>query len=590
MFVIFLGIYIAIEEKYRFLVFVSFSFLLIILMTLHYLHPDLIVPYKNEKIRYFDIITGNITYFFFLFFMLKEILDNYRIDTKKLQQYNQEILQKSKEIKQSNLLIKASEEKFKSISGQFPDVIFLTDIKGNLKYISNASIKMFEYTPDEMIGNHFSKYLHKNYIEKATKSFKHVITHQDEEKELLLIIKTKRDFNLNVELSATVYYENNIVVGTIGVMRDISDRLKAEKEILKLSKVVEQSPATIMITDVHGKIEYVNPNFSEITGYSFDEVIGKNPKILKSDKQDKNFYAIMWKTILSGQEWKGELYNRKKNGEYYWELATIFPFKNENEKITHFIALKQDITERKILMQELIEAKEKAEESDRLKSAFLANMSHEIRTPLNGIIGFSKILSKSEISEEKKQKYSNIINKNADGLLHIINDILDISRIESGQLEIVHVPVKVNQLLQEINELYIQKGILKMKKDITFKVQKLPVELEINTDEYRLRQIFFNLIDNAFKFTETGEIEFGVSSVESNTVNFFVKDSGIGIPKKNQKNIFDRFRQVEAKKKNISGNGLGLAIVKQLTELMNGKISLVSEEGKGSLFNFRLPV
>ncbi|MGD1007076.1 MAG: PAS domain S-box protein, partial [Ignavibacteriaceae bacterium] len=179
---------------------------------------------------------------------------------------------------------------------------------------------------------------------------------------------------------------------TIGIDRDITERKRAENELRKLSRAVEQSPASVIITDTNGSIEYINPKVTEITGYKFEEVIGKNPRIFSSREKSKNDYKVLWDTIISGKEWRGELHNKKKNGELYWESALISPILNERGAVTNFIAIKEDITEQKRILEELIAAKEKAEQSDKLKSEFLSQVSHEIKTPLITIVSFTNLI------------------------------------------------------------------------------------------------------------------------------------------------------------------------------------------------------
>ena len=237
-------------------------------------------------------------------------------------------------------------------------------------------------------------------------------------------------------------------------------------------------------------------------------------------------------------------------------------------------------------------SKEKAEESDRLKSAFLANMSHEIRTPLNSILGFSDMLTEdSELSQEAKEEYSSIINRNADNLLQIIDDILDISKLDTGQVKITKKPI---DLLQTLNELYtqFQRKISETgKENIVLKLKIPDFPVSINTDRVRFNQIVSNLLSNSGKFTHSGEIEFGVMEITGQQITFFVSDTGIGIEKAVQSAIFERFRQAsDSTTKLYGGTGLGLAIVKNLVELMGGEIYLESEIGKGTTFKFWLPI
>ncbi|HLN56638.1 MAG TPA: PAS domain S-box protein, partial [Bacteroidales bacterium] len=198
--------------------------------------------------------------------------------------------------------------------------------------------------------------------------------------------------------------------GNIDELRKtINEKEKSEEKLRLLFMAVEQSPVSIVVTNQDGTIEYVNKRFTVITGYSKEEAIGNNPRILKSGYHTDEFYKSVWENLKSGREWFGEMKNKRRNGEFYWENVLISPMTDENGKITHYVGVKEDVTEKKAILENLISAKEKAEESDRLKTAFLHNISHEIRTPLNAIVGFSTFLNDPDLPAEKRQIYSDII-------------------------------------------------------------------------------------------------------------------------------------------------------------------------------------
>jgi len=373
---------------------------------------------------------------------------------------------------------------------------------------------------------------------------------------------------------------------------DITERKKLMAKNLMLSRAIEQSPECIVITNKDGEIEYVNPMFEKVTGYSREEILGNNPSILQSGEHDKIFYQHLWNTILSGNNWYGEFYNKRKDGKYYWERASISPIIDNNNNITHFVAVKEDITEEKRIIKELEEAKERAEESDRLKSSFLANMSHEIRTPMNGIIGFSQLLKEKEFPREKQNEFLDIIYSKTQRLLRIINDIVDISKMDVNQLSLHKENVCLNEILQKLYETYKRKISQSGKKDLEITVNS-PLkhnESYITTDPQRLEQILDNLLSNAIKFTDKGSIELGYTRQSSDNLLFFVKDTGIGISRKNQELIFHRFRQVDdTAHREYEGTGLGLTISKNLVELMGGAMWIDSAEGEGSALYFTLP-
>jgi hypothetical protein len=363
---------------------------------------------------------------------------------------------------------------------------------------------------------------------------------------------------------------------------------KSEEKLKLLNRAVEASSISVVITDAEGNINYVNPYFTELTGYSNEELLGKNPRLLKSGNQPKSFYVELWNTILSGKEWTGEFRNKKKNGELYWENAIIAPILNSQGKITNFVAIKEDVTERKKILEELVDAKEHAEESDRLKSAFLANMSHEIRTPLNGILGFSELLKEPGLDGEQQQEYIRIIEKSGARMLNIINDIVDISKIESNLMQVDIEDVNINEKIEFIY-LFFKPQVEEKGMQFLFKNTLPTKEATIRTDNEKVYSILTNLVKNAIKYSKEGTIEFGYLK-KGETLEFYVKDTGIGIPKERHEAIFERFIQAEITDKMArQGAGLGLSISKAYVEMLGGKIWVESEKGIGSTFYFTLP-
>ncbi|MGM0419308.1 MAG: response regulator [Thermodesulfobacteriota bacterium] len=371
---------------------------------------------------------------------------------------------------------------------------------------------------------------------------------------------------------------------------DITEKKKNEQQLKLLSLSVDQSPALIVITDINGNIEYVNSEFTRVTGYSFNEVKGKNPRILQSGKHTKGFYNTLWNNLLSGRDWKGEFCNKKKNKELYWEKAHISPVLDSEGEITNFIAIKEDITEKKNIVNELVAAKEDAQTASKAKSEFIAAMSHELRTPLNGVIGFSELLRMTPLNEDQ-QNYAETIISSANLLLGVINDILDFSKIEAGKLELEKIKTDIRLLLEQSVD------------NIRFTAEEKNLEVLLDIDEempdfayidsVRLRQVLGNLLGNAVKFTEKGEVELKVSFEKIGPgrceFTFNVRDTGIGITKDQQKRLFQSFTQGDGSTtRKFGGTGLGLIISDMIVKEMGGRIKFESEPGKGSLFYFTI--
>lgn len=489
-------------------------------------------------------------------------------------------------LKSSNLLLSTLVE-------NLPDAVYIKDREGRKLLANKADL-------DNIGISDFNKVIGKTdfdlFPEEIARKFWEIDKRVIENGEQILNFEEKliNQNNITKWLSTSkIPYRNSEgkIIGLIGIGHDITRRKKDKEDKLKLVTALTQSPVSILITDKNGLIEYVNPKFCEVSGYSSDEVIGKNSNILKSGKQSRAFYEQMWLEILNGKEFHGEFNNKKKNGELFWEKAIIAPIKLGDE-IINFVAVKEDITERKQMMAELVKAKNKAEESEKLKSSFLANMSHEIRTPLNSILGFSNILIENNgITEDERDVFTSVIQKSSDSLLQIINDIIDISSLETGQLKIYKSEVKLNEMLNILFNEFSQRMNEMSAHNIQLIKLEAPKEITIFADRNRLNQIFTNLITNSLKFTENGFIEFGIEKYDRSFVYFKVKDTGIGIPAEMHQAIFERFRQAEENIiRHYGGNGLGLAIVKNLIELMGGEITVESEPDKGSVFRFSLPV
>jgi PAS domain S-box-containing protein len=351
--------------------------------------------------------------------------------------------------------------------------------------------------------------------------------------------------------------------------------------------IVEESPASVMITDPLGNIEYVNGKFASLTGYSREEVIGKNPRILKSGEQGPEVYEGLWKTIREGREWRGELCNRKKNGELYWELAAISAIHDGHGAIAHYLGIKEDITDRKSMEHLLRQATASAEAANRAKSRFLADMSHELRTPLNSILGFSQLmeLQGHEGLSEKQREYLRWIREGGEHLLEMVNDVLDLSKVEAGKVELeksgINPGLLVRRVLTTVRTLAAKKRL--------HIVLTVPENLGVlDADEVRIKQVLYNLLSNAIKFTPA-EKRIGVEArAEAGFLVLKVWDEGIGITPGDLPRIFEPYAQSRSRRTG-EGTGLGLAIVKRLVELHEGTVSLESVVDKGSTFTVRIP-
>ncbi|MBI5540823.1 MAG: PAS domain S-box protein [Bacteroidia bacterium] len=621
--------------------------------------------------------------------------------------------------------LKESEERLRGYIENAPDGVLLINSDGIFTEVNSAGCKMFGYSKEEFKQLHLLDLSFEKDKEIRIHAFETLNKYGKYTNEF---IYKRKDGSAFYGLLSAVKISNDTILGFV---KDISDRKVQELQLVKLSKVAEQNPASIVITNKKGDIEYVNPKFTKITGYTYTEAIGKNPRILKSGHTSENDYKLLWATINAGKDWKGEFLNIKKDGSKYWESAFISPIIQSDGSISNFIAIKEDITkqkeienelniyqeklehlvvkrtselkntisvlnstiestsegivvvnsnnvitkynkrfvefwnlkednlnsldwkviieyiinqsinpekgrerikiidqakelsdvyqfelkdgriierttvpqliegsivgrvwnykditERATFVKELQKAKEFAENANSAKGIFLANMSHEIRSPLNAVIGFSSLLH-NQLERTDLKEYVDSIKTSGQTLLNLINDILDLSKIEAGKMRIHNEPVNIKSLINETEQIFTLKTNEKQINVINDFPKDFPDSLEF--DELRLRQILINLIGNAVKFTDSGFIKIKLSHKFKNAsivdISISIQDSGIGIPAEHLDKIFDNFQQQEDQDtRKYGGTGLGLAITKRLIELMNGKISLTSSINNGSNF------
>ena len=389
-------------------------------------------------------------------------------------------------------------------------------------------------------------------------------------------------------------------------IQDITERKLAETQLHKLSLAVEQSPETIIITDVNRHIEYVNESFLKTFGYTREEILGQDPKIIRDDNKMNEHLSSLVPVISQGQIWKGEFCNKRKNGTPIIQYAIITPLRKPDGTISHYVAVQEDITDKKRLGEELdkhrhhleelvvsrtaqlVEAQRLAEAANEAKSSFIANMSHEIRTPMNGVLGMT-YLAMASTSDPKQRDYLKKIQLSGQHLLHIVNDILDFSKIEAGKMTLESVDFWLEEILNNLSSMMSNKLV---GRNITLNFDVDPdLQNHLHGDPHRLSQILINYTNNAIKFTEHGEIIVRVRKVHDAAdgwlVRFEVQDSGIGMSAAQQSKLFRSFQQADnSTTRKYGGTGLGLAISKQLAKLMGGDVGVSSELGKGSTFWF----
>jgi len=625
--------------------------------------------------------------------------------------------------KQAVMEIEESEARLRDIFFSMADWVWETDAEGKYIYSSGKVKSVLGYDKEEIIGKTPFDFMPEDEVERIKSIFGQIVSGKEPIVDLI-------NWNLKKDGSRVCLQTNGVPIldangeltGYRGVDRDITEKVisdeklrKKTADIRRLSQAIDQSPVTVVITDPQGNIQYVNPKFSQITGYTFEEAMGQNPRILKSGEQGAEVYKDLWETITSGKQWSGEFHNKRKDGSLFWERAHISPVYDSDGDIANYIALKEDITLQKAAEDALRDSEERhrtimetctdpivvydsqgktvfineaftrvcgwvkkdvigkridfvpdealsatqkavkrvlggeritdfesrryrkdgelidvclgaallrdangesvgmvvnfrdvtaqnqiqaalkkakmdAESASRAKSEFLANMSHEIRTPMNGVIGMADMLMDTDLTDSQSELLG-IVRRSADHLMTIINDILDLSKIEAGKMDLEEIDFSLFAAVEDAAEALSFKAHEKGLELACHIDSDLPVYLM--GDPGRLKQIILNLGGNAIKFTEKGEVaihcRLDTPAGDRAILHFEISDTGIGIPQDKLDSVFESFQQADGSTtRKYGGTGLGLTIARQLTELMGGKIWVQSpgSSGTGTTFHF----
>lgn len=526
-----------------------------------------------------------------------------------------------------------NENRFSQLAEQSQTVIWEVDKDGLYTYVSRVAEMVWGYSPEEVVGkNHF----YDLHPEAGREYFREMAMARFARKESIIglpnQIVTKSGEVIWVSTNGIpILGENGVLEGYRGADTDITERRRQEIELKKLSMAVKQSPAGIVIIDADTRIIFVNPAFERITGYKSDELIGLVTRTTDFGISDPILQKQMVAAIREGKEWQGEWITNRKNGERFWEDIMVTPILDENGLVVNYLIIIQDIDERKNaereirdlnlnlelkiaertvqlgkinndLLQEiedrklveatLKEARIQADKASMAKSEFLSRMSHELRTPMNAILGFAQLLEMGDLSAGQKKGVNHIM-KSGKHLLDLINEVLDITRIEAGRITMSIEPVQVSGVLEEMMDVF---RLQAQDRQITLTIAEGPCNTGfIRSDRQRLKQILLNLINNAIKYNIPGgsvkiiaEGRSGDTEPEKR-IRISVTDTGIGLAEEDLPKLFVPFERVGAEKTTTEGTGLGLAVVKRLVDAMGGKLGVESKPGKGSTFWFELP-
>lgn len=490
--------------------------------------------------------------------------------------------------------ITQSEELFRTTLLSIGEAVIITDINGRIKKMNFLAENLTEWNYQEAAGKMLDEVF---FVKEPNSNFNINMSLNDVivqgkivtlSNSAYLISKSKKEIPVSINL-APIKNEKQKITGIVLVFMDITERRKWEDDLLIYSQAFQQSYASIMITGTSGNIEYINPKFTEMTGYLPDEILGKNPRILQVADNDFENFKKLERIIINGQDWCGEVLNRRKDGTYFWVSASISPIKNSNGQVTHYISVKEDITAKKEMELELKKALDRSEESDRLKSSLLANMSHEFRTPMTGILGVADILNEMVTNPKQKEMVDWII-ISGKRLMNTLDAVLEIADLESNYSERKKDLIKLTDVANKVYVEYLKKA---KDKNIELLLSNADENIFIRSTEKNVRHILSNLLDNGIKFTEAGKVQLIIKSEMMNNELFAsiqVIDTGIGIDDKYLTVIFEEFRQVsEGFSRSHEGSGLGLSVVRKIVNLLNGQMRVESRVNVGSTFTVRLP-
>lgn len=502
------------------------------------------------------------------------------------------------ERKQAEEALQQSNQKWEAIISASPDGIGMASIDGKIQLMTGKLALMYGYTPEEKekyLGESILRFIDPSNHDLLMENISKLLAGESDNKitEYLAVKKDNSRFYVDVKSSILIDAKGN-PASILFVQRDITDR-KLSEETLNNERslfrtIIDLIPDAVYVKDTKGRKVLANPTEVQFSGVNSEaELIGKTDFEIhpgteaERSRLEEQYVLLTGKPVLNVD---GTLIDRE--GQRRWLLVSKVPLFDVRGMITGIVGVTHDITERKLVEQELVKSKEKAEESDRLKSAFLANMSHEIRTPMNGILGFAALLKEPKLSGEEQLEYIRIIEKSGARMLNIINDIIDISKIESGQMEVMVSEADINEQIDYVYNFFRPEA---ENKGLFLHLHKtLPQGSSIiRTDQEKLYAILTNLVKNAVKYTSRGTIDIGYE-LQGDFLKFFVKDTGIGIYKTRLKAIFERFIQADiSNKQAVDGAGLGLSITRAYVEMLDGKIWVESEVGKGSEFYFTIP-
>jgi len=492
-------------------------------------------------------------------------------------------------------LIREKDKWLTTILRSVGDAVIATDTFGKIKFINNVAERLTGFTKEEAINKELSSIF--KIRSEATKEYaQNAVQKVMQTGEVVGLANHTELVSRNgivypiADSGSPIRDENGNITGVVVVFQDLSYYKKTEELISIQTTALNSAYNGIVITDAAGKIIYVNDSMFRITGYAREDLMHKNVNIFKSNLHPEEFFIEMWKTISSGQTWKGEIQNRRKNGDPYYEDMSVTPLKNEHGEIVNYISVKEDISDRKKSEIEIIKAKDEAQRSDRLKSEFLAQMSHEIRTPINIISNFMQIYEdelQEKLSSELKKSIS-AVKTESHRIISTIDSIVNMAQLKAGTFT---PKLQKLNLYEDVIKQYLEQWIqLAEDKKVELLISGELENVFIKGDAYSLSQAINHIIDNAFKYTEKGKVQLDCKTEIENVI-ITISDTGTGISPDYLPLIFEPFSQeYQGYNRKYEGNGLGMALVKQYCSVNNSSITISSEKWVGTIVKVSLPI
>ena len=483
--------------------------------------------------------------------------------------------------------LKESEEKLRFAFEYTAVGMSRMGLDGKFQWINNAFTTILGYTIEDLLNEEFSKITYPEDQHIGKSELKRMVLGEVSSATFEKRYLHKNGTIIWASLVSSLIKSDNSASFLITQITDITDKKNTENELRKLSLAIEQSPDTIIITDTDGNIEYANPKTVEITGYTFEELRGKNPRILKSGETSPDEYKILWRTIKSGKQWTGTFHNKKKDGSLYWESASVAPILDAKGNITNYLAIKEDITEQKKAQDELVASEAKLKEANATKDKLFSIIAHDLRGPIGNFQPVLELLTTEEdLDEADRRALMEGLLQGSKTAFDLLENLLSWAKSQSNRIELKSIYFDVNELIKHNVDLL--KPIANQK-EIKIEI-KADDGLTVFADQDSINLVIRNLLSNAIKFTHNQGAITILAHDSGTRIEVVVEDNGVGINQEVMAKLFSiNSSHTSSGTNQEKGSGLGLVLCKDFVEKNGGEIRVESVLGEGSRFSFTVP-